>query len=141
MSVEIKGIDKLIVKLDSAKNIDLTKALTKACIIVETSAKEKVPVDTGDLKRSITWEIDGNTGIVGTNKEYAPYVEFGTGLYAVAGNGRQTPWKYQTADGKWHTTSGQKAQPYLQPALNENRERIKRVITESVVEEINNAGR
>lgn len=27
-----------------------------------------------------------------TNSEYAPYIEYGTGIYASAGNGRQTPW-------------------------------------------------
>jgi len=94
------SIRKLTVQLENLANIDLTKALTKACYLVENSAKEKVPVNTGYLQRSITHEVEGNVGIVGTNTEYAPYIEFGTGLFAEEGNGRQTPWRYQTPDGQ-----------------------------------------
>lgn len=87
-------------KLDKIGNLDITGPLTKACYLVENSAKEKVPVNTGYLQRSITHQVEGNIGIVGTNTEYAPYIEFGTGLFAEEGNGRQTPWKYQTPDGQ-----------------------------------------
>lgn len=90
MSAEIKGLDKLVVKLEHLSNIDLTKTLNRACIIVEDSAKDKCPVETGTLRNSITHEVDGNVGTIGTNLAYAPYVEFGTGIYATAGNGRQT---------------------------------------------------
>ena len=42
---------------------------------------------------SITHEIEETsenrtTGAVGTNLEYAPYVEFGTGIFSSLGNGR-----------------------------------------------------
>jgi len=64
--------NQLIVKLDKLANIDLTKGLTKACLLVEGAAKEKCPINTGNLRNSITFEINGDTGVVGTNKEYAP---------------------------------------------------------------------
>ena len=35
-------------------------------------------VDTGRLKNSLTHQVDGNVVCVGTNVEYAPYVEYGT---------------------------------------------------------------
>jgi HK97 gp10 family phage protein len=38
-------------------------------------------VDTGNLRNSITHETDSDTAYVGTNVEYAPYVEFGTRRY------------------------------------------------------------
>lgn len=47
----------------------------------EADAKRDVPVDTGELQRSIRQGMD-NEGLVqtvGTNVEYSPYVEFGTG--------------------------------------------------------------
>jgi len=95
------SIDKLILKLEKLSDDAATKALNKACLTVMNSAKEKVPVDTGNLRNSITYEVDGNEGIVGTNVEYAPYVEFGTGLFSSQGDGRtDVPWRYQTADGK-----------------------------------------
>jgi hypothetical protein len=81
-------------------SIDITKCLIKSCLLVENSAKEKVPVDTGALRRSITSEVKEKEGVVGTNLLYAPYVEFGTGLFATNGDGRKTPWSYQTADGE-----------------------------------------
>jgi phage gpG-like protein len=49
---------------------------------VETQAKELVPVDTGNLKGSITHRVDGDAAIVGTNVEYAEHVEYGTSRMA-----------------------------------------------------------
>ena len=44
----------------------------------ETYAKQLCPVDTGNLRNSITHrQVDAQTEAVGTNVEYAPYVEFG----------------------------------------------------------------
>lgn len=45
----------------------------------ETYAKQLCPVDTGRLRNSITHQqMDENTEVIGTNVEYAPYVELGT---------------------------------------------------------------
>lgn len=133
----IKGIDELIIKLDNLENIDLDKVLNRACLLVENDAKQKCPVNTGALRASITHEVKDNEGTIGTNLEYAPYVEFGTGLFSSKGDGRQdVPWRYQTPDGKWHTTSGQKPQPYLQPALNQNKQKIKAMFITGLKEEI-----
>ena len=44
----------------------------------ESYAKRLCPVDTGNLRNSITHQqLDENTEIIGTNVEYAPYVELG----------------------------------------------------------------
>lgn len=76
----------------------------------EGHAKHGCPVDTGRLRNSITNVNDGNTLYVGTNVDYAPYVEFGTGKYASDGHGRQTPWGYYDDKGEYHITAGM--QPY-----------------------------
>ncbi len=44
----------------------------------ETHAKAKTPVDTGRLRNSITHVTDDDAAYIGTNVEYAPYVELGT---------------------------------------------------------------
>ena len=45
----------------------------------ETYAKRLCPVDTGNLRNSITHQqYDDHTEIIGTNVEYAPFVELGT---------------------------------------------------------------
>ena len=58
------------------------KILTQAALQVVNRAKILCPVDTGRLRDSITWEL-GVMGLlpvarVGTNVEYARYVELGT---------------------------------------------------------------
>lgn len=45
-------------------------------------AKEATPVDTGRLRNSEDYAIEGNDVYIGTNVEYAPYIEFGHGNYA-----------------------------------------------------------
>ena len=106
----------------------------KACALVERAAKEKAPKDTGALRRSITSKIeaidDTIVGVVFTPLEYAPYIEYGTGLFAEETGRMDVPWNYQDDKGEWHSTSGRKPQPYLRPALEENREKIKKLFKE-----------
>ena len=60
----------------------LLNGMRQSVLIVQREAKIEAPVDTGRLRASIVPEVTrrGNTvvGIVGSNVEYAPYVEFGT---------------------------------------------------------------
>ena len=134
MNVEVKGVDELIVKLNNmADESKIQQQLGIACALVERSAKMKAPKDTGALRRSITSKVDGLTGIVFTPLEYAPFVEVGTGLFAENGAGRKdVPWNYQDDKGEWHSTRGQKPQPFMRPALNENRTEIIRIIKEGL---------
>lgn len=130
------GANALYSRLSKIAKIDLTSALTEACMVVEKDAKKKCPVDDGTLRGSITSEVEDNQGIVGTNVEYAPYVEFGTGLFAAKGNGRQTPWTYRDEKGEWHTTAGQHPQPFLQPALDNNKREIRKIINNEISREL-----
>jgi HK97 gp10 family phage protein len=111
-------------------------SLEKCCAKVERSAKQKAPKDTGALRRSITSKIEreGNemVGYVFTPLEYAPYVEYGTGLFAESGARKDVPWCYQDDKGEWHSTSGQKPQPFMRPALTENREAILRELRRAI---------
>ena len=128
MRVEVLGVDRLAKKLKPA---DLKEALNESCLLVENTAKENCPVASGQLRNSITSNVSGETGEVGTNVEYAPYVEYGTGVF---NHGRMTPWRYQDASGEWHTTTGQKPQPFLVPALDSNRDKILNIFKEKVKE-------
>ena len=134
---EIKGLDSLNEKLDSLLDREsIERALGKCCALVERSAKQKAPKDNGDLRRSITSKVEreGNeiVGTVFTPLEYSSYIEFGTGLFAEKGGRKDVPWNYKDDKGEWHTTSGMPPQPYMRPALNENREQIKRIIGEAI---------
>lgn len=139
-NVEIQGADEILEALDHMKDLnDLTAALNKACALVEKSAKQKAPKDTGALIRSIASKIEANgedlQGVVYTPLEYAPYVEYGTGLFAENGGRMDVPWNYQDDKGVWHSTSGQKPQPFLRPALDENREAILRLLKEGTIDD------
>lgn len=136
--ITIEGIDSLIKKLDNMfDSQQMIENMGKACGLVERAAKQKAPKDNGELRRSITSKVeqDGNDvkGIVFTPLEYAPYVEFGTGLFAEEGGRTNVPWCYQDDKGEWHSTSGMHPQPYMRPALNENREQIKRILKEGIL--------
>lgn len=113
--------------IDQGLNEKLSEALLKACLIVEAEAKKKCPGGDGQLRQSITHDVDSTAliGEVGTNVVYAPYVEIGTGIYSTQGNGRKTPWTYYSDKlGQFFTTIGQQAQPFLEPALNDNASKI-----------------
>lgn len=72
--------------------------------MAESHAKEVVPVDTGNLRNSITHatEDNGHTVVIGSNVEYAPYVELGT--------------------------RRMKAKPYLRPAIENHIDEYKGVL-------------
>lgn len=74
----------------------LVAALEEVGLVAEGYAKRACPVDTGRLRNSITHIVDEGTRhvIIGTNVEYAPYVELGT--------------------------RRQKPQPFLKPAANDH---------------------
>ena len=59
-----------------------TKAITIAALQVVNGAKQLCPVDTGRLRDSITWQMGVVNGLpaakIGTDVEYAVYVELGT---------------------------------------------------------------
>ena len=58
----------------------IARALEMIGIQAEGYAKALCPVDTGTLRNSITHQVDMSVdGVyIGTNVEYAPYVELGT---------------------------------------------------------------
>ena len=79
-------------------------------------------VDTGRLKGSLDYIVeigDGESAMyVGTNVNYAPYIELGTGHYSLTGGGTpKESWVYKDKFGKWHRAYPRPARPYLKPAL------------------------
>lgn len=133
MSIKLEGIDEILKLLEEKGNKDISESLGKACALVEAAAIQNAPKGTGELRRSIRSKVDGNTGVIYTPLEYAPYLEYGTGLFAENGGRTDVPWRYQDDKGEWHTTSGMKPQPYMRPALNQNRERILEILKEGII--------
>ena len=80
----------------------IARALEKIGLVAEGYAKRLCPVDTGRLRNSITHADDGEAEYIGTNVEYAPYVELGT--------------------------SRTRAQPYLKPAVVNHSDEYKKIV-------------
>lgn len=64
----------------SGYNAAILRGLEKVGISAEGHAKDMCPVDTGRLRNSITHSVDNGdkTVAIGTNVEYAAYIELGT---------------------------------------------------------------
>lgn len=122
---------------------EMRTAMNRSVLTVEASAKRVVPVDTGNLRRSITHEVTatggGLIGKVGTNVPYARYVEEGRS----AGSMPPPDALARDLQGGWlrrHGISndlafvvaraiarrGIRPRPYLKPAITTNRARIER---------------
>lgn len=112
----------------SALAEQIVKALKMIGAIAEGYAKEVCPVATGRLRNSIANEVDEDTAYIGTNVEYAPYIEYGTGIYAENGDGRQTPWAFQDEKGEWHITRGSRPYHYLKSAVTEHNDEYESIV-------------
>lgn len=112
------------------------RGLEECGLVAEGYAKQLCPVDTGNLRNSITHTVNGAelAAYVGTNNEYAAYVELGTGQYAEGGGGRPTGWVYQDEKGNWHYTNGQKAQPYIKPAVADHARQYRKILANALGE-------
>jgi len=106
MVIAVQNLDRLVKKYNRLGNIDMKPIMQRATQLVQRTAKEMAPVDTGHLRRNImrkTHTLPNNTGIVGEvydPVEYGVYQEFGT--------------------------SKMKAQPFMRPALKVHQETIKK---------------
>ena len=77
---------------------------------LESQVKRKSRVDTGKTKNSFRHHLDSttHTATIGSSEENAIWEEFGTGEYALRGNGRKGGWYYVDSKGDGHFTHGKK---------------------------------
>ena len=65
--------EEVLAALEMAKK----RGLEAIGLTAEGHAKKETPVDTGRLRNSISHATDDDAAYIGTNVEYAPYVELG----------------------------------------------------------------
>lgn len=146
-TVTVKNVGRLIQRLNKIADMDLKEKMVQATKVVHAQAKSLAPVDTGNLAGSIHQEVkkkaENLEGRVFTNVQYAPYVEFGTGIkgngsypYEVEGlnlSYRDSSWVYTPDGGEtFYRTKGQVAQPFMYPALKQNEKYIKQLFKDGV---------
>lgn len=98
----------------------------------ESNAKLNCPVDTGNLRNSITHTVSGDTVYIGTNVEYGVWNEVGTGIYADDGQGRKSSWAYQDNKGVWHNTHGIKPTHFLRNSISDHMDEYKKIIADGL---------
>lgn len=88
--VEIEGVDNVrqvaanLERANRTVGADAARVLRRSAARVETLGKANAPVDTGNLRGSISTEVegDGRTGVmsaeIGPTASYGAYVELGT---------------------------------------------------------------
>lgn len=139
-------------KLDQVVNDlhgrEFQAGMRQATLIVQRDARLNAPVDTGRLRSSISTSLNqtGNTieGVVGSNVDYAPYMELGTGRFV--GNSPYFPppralavWaRRHGMPSGWvvayaiYKAGGTRGRFYLQDAFDKNEETIKQLLGRSV---------
>lgn len=155
IDIEVKGLIELQRKTEQMvadlHGVPILDAMRDSVLVIQRDAKINAPVNTGRLRASITPGIsamgDSIEGVVGTNVEYAPYVEFGTKphfppILAIAAwvhkKGFAGKFKGRSAAGEQSIAElyiamqialkiaarGTKAHQYLQPAFESNQTAI-----------------
>ena len=102
-------------------------------------AQERAPKVTGELRRSISYEINpedtvGPSVTVGSTSEYATYVELDTGEYSeVGGKPGGKRWTYKDpATGEMRIAGGQRPQPYIRPSVKDHINTYKNILIDAL---------
>ncbi len=105
MSVEFVDFS---VQVKQKLNSEAVAFLEEACGEIESQAKQNSRVRTGKTKGSYEHAVDESAmvGHIGSNYENAIWEEFGTGEYALGGDGRKGGWFYTDESGQRHFTLG-----------------------------------
>ena len=138
MAITIKNLDRLVDKLNNLADVDVEKYVRKATTFVHAQAKLLAPVDTGHLKGSIQMKVDKEknkvTGRVYTNVNYAPFVEFGTGIRGKGLYPYASKLDFELVYKEdW---AGMKPQPFMYPALKGAEKYVENLIQNGVQNEI-----
>jgi len=156
-NVEIEGMDNLIKKLEALGGtvLSIRKEMVQNMGDVADMMARKAPTDTEKLKPNIQvkddstdTELNVKAGIFAESAiNYAIYQEYGTGIYAENGQGRQTPWLWQVKSQKWADIfgievgqsvlwHGNQPHPFIRPAWDENKDKIEEKLRTALLKQI-----
>ncbi|RGD80347.1 HK97 gp10 family phage protein [Thomasclavelia ramosa] len=126
------------VRVINAFNEGILNFLEEASGEIEAQAKRNARFNTSQTKGAWTHSVNNAKfeAVVGNPLENSIWEEFGTGEYAVHGDGRKGGWKYQDIYGKWHFTRGKTPSRALQRAIDSKKSTIGRVLAEKLREQL-----
>ena len=114
---EIKDLSE---EAKQASHQQLLNGLVRCGMKMQEYATKLAPVKTGALANSIAFKIepDEKSAYVGSNSEYAAYVEFGTGKYSELGGTPKERWVYyDKAHDVYRRGYPQRPRPFIRPAV------------------------
>lgn len=116
------------VEVKNAMSTAIGIALQEAAAELVSQTAQNTAVDTGQLKGSwaanLTESAPIYTATVGSPLQNAIWEEFGTGEYALNGNGRKGGWRYVDERGKGHFTYGKRPRRALWNAYTTLKDKI-----------------
>jgi HK97 gp10 family phage protein len=136
ITLKINGLDELVRnanKVGGAMKQLLYQTMVKSVTIVKEDAKKiksgSFKNQSGDLRRSIVGRAESaERGVVSTDIPYAEYVEYGTRPHTITPkSGNFLAWKGKSGKmvfARKVNHPGSKPYPYMQPALENNRDEI-----------------
>lgn len=96
------------VAVKSAMDAAIAAALHESAGELRSQAQRNTRVKSGQTKGSWQYSVDEGAKVatIGSNHENAIWEEFGTGEYAIEGNGRKGGWVYKNEKGEYRFTHG-----------------------------------
>lgn len=96
------------IEVKEAMDNGINAVLEECAGELESQVKRNSRVATGKTKNSFQHKVDdaSHIAVIGSDYENAIWEEFGTGEYALQGNGRKGGWFYKDAKGDGHFTYG-----------------------------------
>lgn len=100
--------------------------LNEAAGEIQSAAQRNSRVKTGQTRGSYEFQVDesGLEAEIGSGLENAIWEEFGTGEYALNGDGRKGGWTYRDEKGEYHHTYGKSPNRPLYNAFVATRDKI-----------------
>jgi len=121
-------------RIINAMNDKINIALEESAGELESQVKRNTRVKTGQTKNSWKHKVDNDKheAVVGSDYQNAIWEEFGTGEYAVNGDGRRGGWYYVDEDGNGHFTHGKKPSRALHNAYTTLKNKIKKHLQDAL---------
>ena len=127
LEFDMRDFDKAIKNITFSQDGYLEIEQKGATVLVD-GMKQRAAKDTHDMENSVKPHVIENKDLivdeVGPEVSYAVYQEYGTGIYAESGKGRQTPWVYRRKDGTFVTTQGNRPHPFVRPTAVQDKNEV-----------------
>ena len=137
MKVQLKGntrdLDKFRKKMLRLRNFgskDFLRVAQDAAAISVKFAQSRVPVQSGDLRRSIHSKREGDTVYIAAEMDYAGLVEFGTAGHTIKVKRAKSLYNHKTKTffGKQVNHPGTKPKPYFFNSIRDGLKTVKKMM-------------